>query len=226
MPESKTLWEITKGWWKRNFGTPEPPPPIPEEQVFNPYNAKIGKTTLMVNSLDLREYTFVVQGISEYKLDYGKKKFNFVDYSCRSTLQQGEPLNILVRVYPSETAGIAHQVLVLKQWDQVDYDEDFKKMLEDEQFNTMLDGQVEASFWRINDVKTPYEARVTHLSKNGDVVDSDANENWYWDYWRETKDEGGSEVKEFLFVDWDKGDTGRFTIWRGEEVGPSHINVF
>lgn len=223
--DKKTLWEITKAWWKRNFGTPDPPPLVPEEQVFNPYNAKIGKTTLTVDTLELRDKTFMVDTITEYKLNYGKKNFSFVDYSCKSVLHQGEQQSVVVRVYPSETKGIAHQVLVLSKWDELDYDEDFKKMLSDEQFNTMLDGEIEASFWRINDVKTPYEAKTTHLSKNGDAVDTDAGENWYWDYWRETKDEGNTEFKEFLFVNWDKSDTGRFTISRGEEVGPSRISV-
>lgn len=225
MNEKLTLWERTKKWWNRNFGTPEAPKLTPEEQVFNPLNAQVDKSALTVDTLDLRDHTLMVKKISEYKLNYGKKNFAFVDYFCQSVLNQGDPVNVVVRVYPSETAGIKSQVLVLKQWDQLDYDEGFKDLLRDEQFNTMLDGEIEASFWRINDVKTPYESVVSHLEKNGNVIDVNVNEEWYWDYWRETKDEGGSEYKEFLFITWDKGDTGRFTIWRGEEIVSNRIFV-
>jgi len=225
MAEGKTLWEMFTGWWKRTFN-PDPPVKPVEEQHYNPLNAKLRETsTVTIDTLDLRKYTFVVQKIVTYKLDYGKKAFAFTDYYCRSTLQEGDPINIKIRVYPHDTPGRQLQALVFKQWDELDYDENFKILLDDQQFNTEIDGEVEAEFWRINDVKTPYQAKTTELSKNGDAVDSSTGETWYWDYWRETKDEAGTDFKEFLFVEWDKGDTGRFTIWRGEEIPQSRIFV-
>lgn len=223
---AKTAWERAKDWWKRNFGTPDPPPP-PAEEFYNPYTINVGKDTLTVDMLDIEGLTFREQAVTEYKLNIGKKKFHYTDYECQSTgLQGSNPVNIVVRVYPHETPGREFQVLVLKQWDSLDYDEGFKGLLSDEQFNTTVDGEIEASFWRINDVKTPYQVQVKRLTRNGESVDTETQEVWVWDWWRETKDEGGSDYKEFLFVNWDKGDTGRFTIWRGEEVVSSSVHLF
>lgn len=235
MPQQgKTLWERTKDWWKRNFGTPDPPPPVPEEEVFNPYKARVGSTVLTIDVLGLREYTFKVTEIREHKLDYGAKKFHFTDYLCQSTLGSGDPVEVIVRVYVSEMKGREHQVLVLKHWDTVAYDPDFRAMLDDDRFDTTVDDKIEASFWRINDVKTPYKVRVTTVAKNGDATTKDSQEAHFWDWWRDAKDEGGTEFKEFFFVNWDEDgkddgaadkNTGNFEIWRGEEVIPSRVSL-
>jgi hypothetical protein len=225
MAEGRTLWQRLCDWWN----PPPPPPPPVEQQHYNPLNAKLRETSGMtVDTLELRKYTLTVQRMKEFKLDYKDQSFAFTDYYLRSTLQEGDPINVKLRVYPHDTPGRELQVLVLTQWDELDYDEDFKALLEDQQFNTMVDDKVEAEFWRINDVKSPYQAQTTELV-NVAMKAKDSNvktitgETWYWDYWRETKDEGGTDFKEFLFVEWDKGDTGRFTIWRGEEVPQSRI---
>lgn len=222
-----TLWGMVRDRWNKFWGyTPEATAIIaPEDQHYNPLKVKIGNSTLRVDTLELRKYTFVVERMQAYKLDFGKKSFAFTDYWCRSALHDGDPFKIKIRVYPHDTPGRNLQTLVFQQWDELDYDEDFKALLEDQQFNTMVDGNIEASFWRINDVKTPYKAQTNDLAKEGDAVETQTGETWYWDYWRETTDEGGTPFKEFLFVEWDKSDTGRFTIWRGEEVTQTRISV-
>lgn len=179
---------------------------VPTKELYNPLQLTNG-LTLTIDVLEYRKYTFVVTEVLNYEL---YDNYTFADYVCRSTLTDEDPFIVRVRVYPHDMPGRDLQILVLKQYDVLDYDEDFKVLLDDQQFNTMIDEKIEASFWRINDVKTPYKA------KNG---------IWYWDYWRETKDEGNSIYKEFLFVELDKNDTGRFTIWRGEEVTRSRICV-
>lgn len=225
----KTLWERFTGFWGWVFGKTEPTPTPVKQECYNPLKAKLkDRSSLTIDIMDLRKYTFVVDKIVEFKLDYKDQSFVFADYYCRSVLQEGDPVNVKLRVYPHDDPGRELQVLVLKQWDELDYDEDFKALLEDNQFNTMVDDSVEASFWRINDVKTPYQAKTTALvnyaMKKGDSnIKTIEGESWYWDYWRETQDEGGTTYKEFLFVELDKGDTGRFTIWRGEEVPQSRI---
>jgi hypothetical protein len=230
MAEKRTLWQVFVGWIKGLFAKPEPPPKPAEEQIFNPLEAKVEGSTIIVDMLDLKQYTFVVNRILESKLDYGDRKFSFTDYYCRAALHDGDPVEIKVRVYPHDQPGHKHQLLVLKKWDEFEYSEDFKAVVdENKEFNLSQDDKVIATFWRINDVKTAYKAKSTDLTNTGSItevaVKTRTAETWYWDYWRETKDEGNSDYKEFLFVEWDKGDTGMFTIWRGEEVSPRCITA-
>lgn len=216
-----TIWEMVCEKWTGWFSTPPPLPVAPEDEHYNPLKIKLGNSSLTVDTLELRKYTFVVKGMAAYKLDYGIRNHAFTDYFCNSRLSD-ENVEIKVRVYPHDAPGRDLQTLVLQKYDEIDYDEGFKALLEDQQFNTMVDDKVDASFWRINETKTPYQAQVTEVDNLHNFV---ANEVWYWDYWRETTDEGGTTYKEFLFVEWDKGDTGRFTIWRGEEVPQSRISA-
>jgi hypothetical protein len=225
MANGKTVWQMLCEWW-----SPPAPPSPPEDEVRNPMHVRVQKSSVVVDTMQLRKYTFIVEAIKEYGVDYGSKKFKFTDYDCRSALQEGDPVEIKIRYYPSEISGREHQILVLQKHDVVDYDEGFKSLLEENQFNTTEDDVIEASFWRINDTKTPYQVRTYEVEdlaqgKEVTVVKSDAKETWYWDYWRDTVDGGGSSYKEFLFVEWDKGDTGQFTIWRGEEQPQSRVNI-
>lgn len=220
----QTLWQKFKSWL--GFKPQVEAIAAIEDQHYNPLKIKIGNSTLRVDTLEFRKYTFIVEKMQAYKLDFGKKSFAFTDYWCRSAnLQEGDSIKIKIRVYPHDTPGRDLQTLVFQQWDELDYDEEFKLLLEDQQFNTMVDEEIEASFWRINGVKTPYKAQTNDLTKEGDAVEAQTGETWYWDYWRETTDEGGTPFKEFLFVEWDKSDTGKFVIWRGEEVTQTRISV-
>jgi hypothetical protein len=233
---AKTIAEKLKDWWKANFGTLDPPPSAPqapETQVFNPYKARVESTVLTVGILDLDKYNFRVKEINEYKLDYGAKNFHYTDYLCETTLSE-DSVKIIVRVYPSEKPGVDHQVLVLKQWDTVAYDEGFKGLLDDDRFDLQVDGAIESSFWRINGVKTPYKVRVTNIAKSGGSAKKDVQTIHVWDYWRDGQDEAGSPFKEFLFVNWDEDgrddgeqdrNTGNFELWRGEEIVPSRVSL-
>jgi hypothetical protein len=208
-----TIWEVVTGWWKQKFN-----PPPPEPQHYNPLNVNFKeRCNLTIDVLDFRDKAFVVQNAVEYKVAYDKKSFNFTDYYCKATLQDGDVVKI--RVYPHDSPGRDLQVLVLKQWDEVEYDEEFKELLDDEEFDTSIDGKVEAEFYRINNVKKPYQGTIVEFGEdhNGEVE--------FWDYWRDVKDETGVDFKEFLFVEWDKSNTGKFTIWRGVEVPRNRIFV-
>lgn len=215
-----TLWQMFYDWCKRTFTKKEK-----SLEFYNPLKGRVQESTLLVNSLELRDLTFRLLLVKEFECH----KIKFADYYCKSVLQNfasvlqtGEPEERVIRVYPSEVSGKQHQILVLKRWDVVDYDENFKILLKDEQFNLHWDDAIEAFFWRINGVKSPYMAMCREMTKEGI---SPALETWYWDYWRETKDEAGTPYKEFLFVEWDKSDTGRFTILRGEEYSPTLVTM-
>ncbi len=237
MAEGKTIWEMFCDRWNRWFGPAPPPPPPPlEQQHYNPLSVKLQQTnSVTVDTMEFRKYTFVVDGMTEFKLNYKDNSLAFTDYALRATLQEGDPVNLKVRVYPHDTPGRDLQTLVFEKWDELDYDEGLKELLSENQFNTEVDEKIEASFWRINDTKTPYQAQTTEfnlqkrlmcaMDNDGKPAKVRTGETWYWDYWRETVDEGGTTYKEFLFVEWDKSDTGRFTIWRGREVPQSRISA-
>jgi hypothetical protein len=216
-----TLWQRFYRWL-----FPEKPPEPIEQLIYNPLKARLLDTSAVtINALDFSNFIFKVLKMIEHKLSFKDQTMVFTDYLCKSTLQEGDPVEVKLRVYPHDAPGRELQVLVLKKWDELDYDEDFKAVLEDQQFNTHLNDELEASFWRINDVKTPYQSEATEVFNINGNVKTNTGEVWYWDYWRDTADVAGTPYKEFLFVEWDKGDTGRFTIWRGEEVTQSQISA-
>ena len=45
----------------------------------------------------------------------------------------------------------------------------------------------------------------------------------YWDFWRNTTDEGGNEVLEFYFVEMDVN--GYFEFWVGQKLESSRVVV-
>ena len=228
MNQGKTIYEMVRDWLKGIFN-PELPKEPPEKSIFNPLNAKLG-TSISVDAMDYRQFTFIVKELRENKLDYGPKKFHFTDYICRSALHEGEPFDIKVRVYKHDKPGHDLQTLVLKLWDTIDYDEGFKNLLGNEQFDLLVDGQVQSSFWRMNGAKKPYKVRVTNWDESGiKTIDRQ-----FWDYSGVQTDRAGSEFKEFLFIDWDEDgkddgeldeNTGRFELWRGEEVVQTRIST-
>jgi hypothetical protein len=78
-------------------------------------------------------------------------------------------------------------------------------------------------------VTDSYKAEVSVLRDvNSDGrVDRDEVEKVrleYWDYWRETKDEAGLPLRQYLFVEMDR-DTGWFQLWRGQEIDPQRVLV-
>ena len=58
----------------------------------------------------------------------------------------------------------------------------------------------------------PFESEVSH------------GQYKLWDFHRDTKDEAGQPMTEYLFVHQDAG-SGDFEAWRGEEVDPSRIRA-
>jgi len=212
--KGKTLWEMWKDWWHGKK------PETSAEQYFNPIKAKLG-SSITVDEIDLNKLTFLVKEIEEYQLTYGKKQFKFTDYTIKAVPIDGEPVTAKLRVYPAENLGAVHQVVLLRLHDEIKYDPEFLPLLENNDFSLTNDqGQIEATFYRINDVTTPYNAQVSDLSEMG----LEKTTRKYWDYWRETDDEAGQPTKEFFFVEED-GDSHQIRMWRGQEVHPSRVSV-
>jgi len=216
----KTLWEMLKA---KVAG------PV-ELRITNPLKLKIGNS-VRIDELDLKDFHFTVKRIMEYKRTIGGSDFFFTDYDLVARPLAGEEVKIRLRLNPMENpdkvAGLTHNVVLLKLYDELAYDEGLYKVVTDKtkKFEVNQDGVCTERYFRINDVQDPYRPAVT-VVKEGDKDTDDLRKLnlEYWDYWREEKDEGGTPFNQFLFVEMDKDD-GWFQMWRGQEIDPQQVSV-
>ncbi len=217
MAKGKTLWEML---CEKMHG------PV-EFDYYNPLKARIG-SYVTLDEPDLHDLDFRVEEVREYRRTIGGKDFLFADYVLLARpLNKGEVqarLRLNPVADPDRAAGQTHHALLLRLDDEMAYSEDFHQVLKDDtgKFQMLDNGQVTAEFFRINDVREPYRARVTvvadtdHDKKVGrDEVGHAELE--YWDYARQTTTPAGLPAVEYLFVEMDK-ETGWFQIWRGGEI--------
>lgn len=228
----KTLWEMLKA---KVAG------PV-ELQIANPLKLKIGNS-IRIDDIDLKDFAFNVNRIMEYKRTIGGTDYFFTDYDLlakplstsigfgRQRLG-GEQIRIRLRLNPMESpdkaAGLTHNVIVLKLYDELAYDEGLYNVVTDKtkMFEVNENGVCIERYYRVNDVQDSYKLSVT-IAKEGDKDQDDLQKLTleYWDYWREEKDEGGTPFNQFLFVEMNKDD-GWFQMWRGQEIDPQQISVF
>jgi hypothetical protein len=224
MAKGKTLWEMLT----ERFHSPV------ELQYYNPLKARIGNA-VVINEVEWRDYNFFLREIREYKRTLGSKQFLFADYTLLARPLGGDDVSLRLRLNPVDNpdraGGLTHHVLMLRLYDEMTYNEDFHKVVTDttKRFQVMDNGQVVEEYWRINDVSDSYKARITIIKDvNSDgKVEKDEVETMeleYWDYWRDTTDEFGQPLRQFLFVEMDR-DNGWFQIWRGQEMDPQRILV-
>lgn len=219
----KTLWEMLVA----KFQGPT------ELSYYNPLKARIG-SSLTLDEIDLRDLHFFVKEIRQYRRVIGEQEFTFVDYVLLARPLGEDDVWARLRLVPIEGAeegGMTHTVLLLRLYDEFAYDEAFHKVVTDttQKFEVVEDGQVTEEYWRINDVTESYKADVSLLKdpNNDGTVDTDEVEKVqleYWDYWRDTPDEAGQPVRQYLFVEMDAGH-GWFQIWRGGETDPQRVMV-
>lgn len=222
MGRGKTLWEMLMEWFQK---------PV-EESVFNPLRAKVG-SAVTISELDLGEYNFFVREIREYRRKIGMKNFYSVDYVLLARPLGQDDVHVRVRILPVDdperAAGLSHHALLLRLDDELAYDEEFLAVVNDDtgKFQVLQDGNVEEEYYRVNDLRSPYQAWVTVVQDlDGDKkAEQDEIEKFpleYWDYWRETKDEVGISFRQFLFVELNKND-GWIQIWKGQELDPQKV---
>ena len=225
MARGKTLWEMLVS----RFQGPA------ELTYYNPLRARVG-VSLMINDIDLKDHNFFVREIRSYRRWIGGRWFPFVDYVLLARPLGGDDVLVRLRLLPIEGAdpatGPAHHVIVLSLYDEFAYDQGFHGVVTDttKKFEVIEEGRETEEYWRINDVVDSYKAEVAvfkDLNKDGTV---DANEVAahrleYWDYWRETTDEAGQPVRQYLFVEMD-ADSGWFQLWRGREMDAHQIITF
>jgi hypothetical protein len=205
-----------------------------ELRFYNPLRARVG-CALMIDDIDLRDYNFFIREIRDYRRTIGAKPFHFADYVLLARPLNTADVWVRLRLNPVEepdaAAGLTHHALLLRLYDEMAYDEAFHKVVTDttRKFEVAEEGRVMEEYWRVNDVTDSYTAEVSVLRDvNSDGrVDRDEVEKVcleYWDYWRETKDEAGLLVRQYLFVEMDC-DTGWFQLWCGQGIDPQRVLV-
>tara|TARA_Y100000034_G_scaffold133174_1_gene197962 strand:+ start:1261 stop:1998 length:738 start_codon:yes stop_codon:yes gene_type:complete len=222
-----------------------------ESRFKNPLGKKIG-TAFTIDDPEYSDDNFRLEAIREVKRTIGDEDFYYSDYDLLSKDGDHET-NRRVRLRfcpladPDPDSGQTHCVLLLHTFDEFEYEEGFHKgillgqmqdgndWVDDPAFeggfcvDDESDGEVDSTFWRVNDVRGAHEATVkTVADTDGDgtaeIEEVKESQVIYWDYWRETKDEVGDTITDFVFVDMDE-DTGYLTLWRGQEVDPNRVVV-
>jgi hypothetical protein len=228
--KGKTLWEMLQA----KMAGPA------ESRVYNPLGAKIG-SPVTVDHPDYEDANFFLVEIHQYKRTIGSREFLSADYVVLAHQLKGNDIRLCLRISPVDdpgrAAGITYRVLLLHLYDEMAYSDDLYKVVTDNtgKFQVLDDGKVTAEYFRINDLRSSYQADVTVL-KDADpdkAVDAEETETLsleYWDYWRQL--DGGPEQREaaepsseeFLFVEMDKA-SGWFQIWQGTEIDPERVTV-
>lgn len=190
----------------------------------NPLELRIGSRVNVPfsNGPEFENYDFTVKEIREFTRRIGAQDFRFTDYVLagvnKSSFDADQALTVKLRTVPNKAGG--KDSLLLRLYDEFGFAEDFLAVVKDDTgVFEMTDDEPAASatFNRINDLRTSYEAAVLAVSET--TPDGKATQGKtevlkveYWDYWREL--EGGG--KEFVFVEMNS-DSGWIQIWRGRE---------
>jgi hypothetical protein len=217
MAKGRTLWEMWTG--KK--------PPVME--YFNPLKAKIG-SAVTLNDIDLKQYDFFVKEIRQYERKIEGKQFLFADYVLSAQPLKGDAVLRRLRVNPTgQEGGPAHNILVLRLFDEMAYDKAFHDVVSDTTKKIeVTDNNMSQTYWRINDVEGPYKAAVSvvRAKQDGKLGENEIETApvEYWDYWRETPDEAGNPTVEFLFVEMDTK-SGWFQLWHGGEINAERVAI-
>ncbi len=225
MSQGRTLWEMLLD----AFSGP------PENEVYNPLKAKVGSAAT-INLVEWKDDNFFLMEIHEYRRQMDRREYAFVDYALEARQIKGDPKKVRLRLLPVDdttvVAGMTHHALLLQLYDEMEYNEGLHQVVNDDtkKFQVLQDGTVQEEYWRINDVTSSYKAAVTVLDdENHDKkITRDEIEHHrveYWDYWRDTVDEVGVKVRQYLFVEMNAGN-GWFQIWRGSEIDAAKVMMF
>lgn len=225
----RTLWDRFK---ERVAG------PV-ENEHYNPAGFKIhGRVVLDI--LDYRDHNWAVEHLIAYTYRSGRVDLRHTDYVLHETAQNGRTIRLRAIPQPQARGNEPNYALVLLGlYHEQAYDPGLETTLKDTDrtgvFECFTDGKLDATYHRIGGAKGPYSCRtvtVNDLDGNG-RAERDEQENGhaqYYDFWRDTKDEGGTPLKEYLFAEIragkehgrDVGD-GWITIWTGPTLDLAHI---
>lgn len=199
---------------------------------FNPLKAK-ATSRLAFDLLDRRERLYPLSSLDEYSYRVNGKGYVFTDYALR------DGKGLVLRAFPTldaDTNVAGHELVLLEQAHQQAGDEGLLATLNHESgvfewWGKDAQGvdELQASYWRVGDGDGQYEAQVTrHADKDGDgKVQPDEREiftSYMWDYHRETKDEAGQDITEYLYVHQDP-ESGWVTMWKGHSIPNAAVTV-
>ncbi len=203
MGNKRTLWQRIMG---KGVAEPTAAP------KYNPLGAKAFSPIL----IDLSGYTgkqLIVKQTREVIRSINATEHKFADYDIEDESNN----KLRLRVFPEG------KILILDLYEDMQFSDDLWQIcLNETEFHvTDNDNNVEETYWRIGDVKTTQECMVL-LDVGSDYCKGYKMD--YWDFSRITKDEANQDYEQYLFVEMDK-DSGRFQMWRGQEINQSRITV-
>lgn len=215
-----TLWQMLVKMFKGSE-------PLKSTQIINPLKAKIG-SSVVIDVLDYRDITFFIKEICEVSRTIGKNNYPLIDYFLLAKQIKDEDVLIKMRLMPSSSSNIdlQHNVVLLQKYDELVFNQDFRNLLNDEEFIITKDDVEIGRFWRINSVKNSYKcsSKIINEVSEKSVEDTPQVKFEYWDYWREFQNEANQCNKEFLFIEMES-DTGYFTLWKGIEISLGSVDV-
>ena len=207
-----------------------------EDKYYNPAKLKVGGI-VSVNTIDYANCIFVVKEIWQWTRNINGNKRIFADYRILARPHDGQDVELIVRVIPRENPekDCTHHFCVLRKFFECNYDQEEERegilrTVNDKNGQLVYkEGQPEEErFFRIHTPSAYYCDVAVISDTNGDgKVEEDEihHEKWnLWDYSRETLDEAGQPMIEYLFVQQDL-EYKDFVMWRGEEVLPDRIKV-
>lgn len=194
---TKTLWER---WTTK---------PAPEPERWNPLKARVG-AIITLNLAEHADILYRVQALREVILD--QRGHKNADYDIGDMDNKAR-----IRCCPTQDG---YQTILLERYDDLPFDAGLLETCKESQEFHVTEDNEESTYWRVGDAKEPFHCLMqVHEGGAWNQCKVDV-----WDYSRITLDEAGQQFEQFLFVEMDK-DSGRFQLWRGEEIEPSRITV-
>ena len=200
-----------------------------ENQHYNPLGVKIGSSA-KIDTIDSEDMNFNIRSIQEWTRTIGDEDYTHADYVMVARPFGSGLVKKKIRLVPREDVDghMTHNTLLLNLLDDFEYHEDFHKQLDFES-NQGEFQEGDAIYWRVQDVREPYNAILKHISDldgNGTVEEEEVKESkvTYWDFSRETEDEGKNKILEFYIVEMNE-ETGWFQIWVGSEIDQNRISI-
>jgi hypothetical protein len=214
-----TLYQIIRSKFKKEA-------PV-ETTIYNPLELRKGHT-LRIDTLEHEKVVFAVDSLREVARKLGGTTNFFVDYDIVARPFDAEPVARRLRLVPVENPGDeTHSALLLTKLAECGYDKNFHDGLAWEN-NKGEFTEGDAKYWRVNDLKEPWQAvtkTLRDLDGSGKIDAAEVTPNLinYWDFWRETEDEAGNKVLEFYIVEMDKD--GFFEFWLGRQIDLNRIST-
>ena len=236
-----TLLEI---WFGKNKKQKTKITPV-EWRFYNPIETEGGDkvrcevNNFRIDTLDYAGINFKVKAIREVKRTIGGKNFFVADYDLLGVPLKGEPVSLRLRLIPLEQTdgSLAFTAILLKKLDTFGYNQEYHQGLAFE--NNQGEAQEgDKTYWRVNDEKNSWQAKVALLSdddKSGKVDENEVKRSdlTYWDFYAKTEDADKKSILEYYIVEMDgyvddqgAHGSGEFTIWIGPEINQERISVY